>query len=60
MTWPYTAIGIGFALIGVFCSGYALWRYREVDEAVRRVETRSSVLSPAVMVIPDRVWAAVR
>ena len=36
VTWPYTAIGIGFALIGVFCSGYALWRYREVDEAVRR------------------------
>jgi putative membrane protein len=35
-TWPYTAIGIGFALVGVFCSGYAIWRYREVDEAVRR------------------------
>jgi inner membrane protein YidH len=37
-TWAYTAIGIGFALIGVFCSGYAFWRYREVDEAVRRGE----------------------
>jgi putative membrane protein len=37
-TWSYTAIGIGFALIGVFCSGYAFWRYREVDEAVRRGE----------------------
>ena len=37
-TWPYTAIGIGFALMGVFCSGYAFWRYREVDEAVRRGE----------------------
>ena len=37
-TWPYTAIGIGFALIGVFCSGYAFWRYREVDEAIRRGE----------------------
>jgi uncharacterized membrane protein YidH (DUF202 family) len=37
-TWSYTALGIGFALIGVFCSGYAFWRYREVDEAVRRGE----------------------
>jgi putative membrane protein len=37
-TWSYTAIGIGFALIGVFCSGYAFWRYRAVDEAVRRGE----------------------
>jgi putative membrane protein len=37
-TWPYTAIGIGFAIVGVFCSGYAFWRYREVEEAVRRAE----------------------
>ena len=37
-TWPYTAIGIGFALIGIFCSGYAFWRYREVEEAVSRGE----------------------
>ena len=35
-TWPYTAIGIGFALVGVFCTGYAFWRYREVEEAVSR------------------------
>jgi hypothetical protein len=37
-TWPYTAIGIGFAIVGVFCSGYAFWRYREVEEAVSRRE----------------------
>jgi putative membrane protein len=37
-TWPYTAIGIGFAIVGVFCSGYAFWRYREVEEAVSRGE----------------------
>ncbi len=37
-TWAYTAIGIGFAAVGVFCSGYAFWRYREVEEAVSRAE----------------------
>jgi putative membrane protein len=37
-TWPYTAIGIGFAIVGVFCSGYAFWRYHEVEEAVSRGE----------------------
>jgi putative membrane protein len=35
-TWAYTAIGIGFAAVGVFCSGYAFWRYREVDDAITR------------------------
>jgi putative membrane protein len=35
-TWPYTAIGIGFAIVGVFCSGYAFWRYREVEDAISR------------------------
>jgi putative membrane protein len=37
-TWPYTAIGVGFAVIGIFCSSYAFWRYREVEEAVSRGE----------------------
>jgi putative membrane protein len=37
-TWPYTAIGIGFAVVGVFCVGYAFWRYRDVEEAVSRAE----------------------
>jgi putative membrane protein len=37
-TWPYTAIGIGFAAVGVFCTGYAFWRYRDVEEAVSRGE----------------------
>jgi putative membrane protein len=35
-TWPYTVIGIGFAAVGVFCSGYAFWRYREVDDPISR------------------------
>ena len=37
-TWPYTAIGIGFAFVGAFCSGYAYWRYREVEAALSRGE----------------------
>jgi putative membrane protein len=37
-TWPYTAIGIGFATVGVFCSAYAFWRYREVEDAISRGE----------------------
>jgi putative membrane protein len=37
-TWPYTAIGIGFAAMGVLCSGYAFWRYREVEDAISRGE----------------------
>jgi putative membrane protein len=36
-TWAYTAIGIGFAAVGV-CSAYAFWRYREVEDAIRRGE----------------------
>jgi putative membrane protein len=37
-TWPFTAIGMGFAIVGAFCSGYAFWRYREVEEAISRAE----------------------
>ena len=37
-TWAFTAIGIGFAAVGVFCSGYAFWRFREVEDAIRRGE----------------------
>lgn len=35
-TWPYTVIGIGFAVAGVFCSVYARQRHREVEDAIRR------------------------
>jgi putative membrane protein len=35
-TWAYTAIGISFAVVGVFCSVYAFWRYREVEDAISR------------------------
>ena len=38
-TWPYTAIGVGFAAIGVACSVYAFRRQREVDAAIGRGET---------------------
>jgi len=37
-TWPYTAIGVGFAIVGIFCSAYAFRRHREVEEAVSRGE----------------------
>jgi putative membrane protein len=37
-TWPYITIGVGFAIVGVCCSGYAFWRHREVEEAVSRAE----------------------
>jgi putative membrane protein len=37
-TWPFIAIGVGFAVVGIFCSSYAFWRYREVEEAVSRGE----------------------
>lgn len=37
-TWPYTAIGIGFALLGILCIGYGEQRRRAVDQAVRRGE----------------------
>jgi len=33
-TWPYTAIGIGFAIVGVFCSAYAYRRHSEVERAI--------------------------
>jgi inner membrane protein YidH len=36
--WPYIAIGIGFAAVGIFCSGYAFCRYREVEDAISRGE----------------------
>jgi putative membrane protein len=36
--WPYTAIGIGFAILGVFCALYGLRRHREVEHAIDRGE----------------------
>jgi putative membrane protein len=37
-TWPYTAIGIGFAAVGVFCCAYGFRRHREVERAISRDE----------------------
>jgi len=33
--WPYTVLGVGFALIGVICFAYGHIRRIEVDRAVR-------------------------
>ena len=37
-SWPYTVIGIGFAVLGIACCAYAYRRHREVDAALRRGE----------------------
>jgi putative membrane protein len=36
--WPYAAIGLAYALIGVVMMAYGTIRHRDVDEAVRRGE----------------------
>jgi putative membrane protein len=33
--WPYTVLGVGFALIGVVCFAYGHIRRMQVDRAVR-------------------------
>jgi putative membrane protein len=37
-SWPYTVIGIGFAVLGIACCAYAQRRHREVEDALRRGE----------------------
>jgi putative membrane protein len=44
--WPYTLLGVGFALIGVVCFGYGHVRRVAVDRAVR--EGRFADLSDVV------------
>ena len=34
--WPYTVLGVGFALIGVVCFAYGHLRRLQVERAVRR------------------------
>ena len=34
--WPYLAIGVVYAIVGVILVLYALWRQREVERAVQR------------------------
>jgi putative membrane protein len=36
--WPYTAIGVLFAVLGIVCVVYGERRRRAVDEAVRRAD----------------------
>jgi putative membrane protein len=35
-TWPYTVVGLGFALLGMALVGYGFRRKREVDAAIAR------------------------
>lgn len=34
--WPYTALGVAFAVLGSFCVFYAYKRQREVEHAIAR------------------------
>jgi putative membrane protein len=34
-SWPYVALGVGYAVLGLATVGYGLWRGREVDRAIR-------------------------
>ena len=36
--WPYVAVGIGFAVLGLVFVGYGFRRMREVDAAIARGE----------------------
>jgi putative membrane protein len=36
--WPYTLVGVGFALLGVVLVAYGLMRQRTVDAAISRGE----------------------
>jgi putative membrane protein len=35
-SWPYEALGVGFALVGLLFIGYAYYRQRQVEEALAR------------------------
>ena len=37
-SWPYTVLGVGFAVLGIAFVGYGFRRQREVERAVRRGE----------------------
>jgi putative membrane protein len=34
--WPYTIVGVGYALLGAICIGYAAYRRRVVEDALSR------------------------
>lgn len=36
--WPYVAVGVGFAVLGITFIGYGFVRQRMVDEAIGRGE----------------------
>ena len=33
--WPFVVLGGGYGILGVVIVAYGLWRYREVDRAIR-------------------------
>ena len=33
-SWPYVALGVGYAILGVLIIAYGLWRGREVSRAI--------------------------
>jgi len=53
--WPYTTIGIGLAICGVVCSGYALRRH----ESVKRALSRGEFAEPDARVVAFLTGAAV-
>jgi putative membrane protein len=34
-TWPFAAVGAGYAALGIAVVAYGLWRGRQIDRAVR-------------------------
>jgi putative membrane protein len=34
-SWPFVALGAGYAVLGVLIVAYGMWRGREVDRAIR-------------------------
>jgi putative membrane protein len=40
--WPYVALGMGFALLGIACAGYAYTRQRQIVRAIDRGELAPS------------------
>ena len=49
-TWPYTAMGVAFAAIGVVCIAYGERRRRAVDRAVRRGEFAAVSASVSLLI----------
>ena len=54
--WPYTALGVVFAVLGTICIGYAERRRRSVSRAVRRGDfSEPSVVLTTVLTVGGTV-----